>query len=249
MRELSSTEFVLASCQATAFTTDADLSVSKAMKDFYPLVASLFDGEPIVLPAIPEGAPIEIPRVILDSSTHEWRCELSPARANLYWRKTDSTVKPIELTEFFEKSVEILIQYTERLASRVGRLAALVTRFAEHETPGVFLARHFCKERWDEAPLNRPENFELHAHKTFCLADEFTVNSWARSKSGRLSKETDRRPVVLFEQDLNTLAEDANSRSFGEADTRRFFGNVTTELDTILHLYFPDVSGTRSSRA
>ena len=48
MEELTASDFELASCQATVFTPDGDLSVSKVMKELYPSLASLFDGEPTI---------------------------------------------------------------------------------------------------------------------------------------------------------------------------------------------------------
>lgn len=240
MKELTASNFELASCQATLFTPDGDLSVSRAMKDFYPAFIELFDGEPTVLPPVPEGAPLEFPRIILDSASHEWRCELSPVRANLFWRKTKSTKMGIELDNFFRQATDMLLQYADRQGIRIGRLAALSTRFAEHETPGLFLARHFCRDRWDKAPLNRPENFELHAHKRFALTTELQVNSWARSKTGTLKVESTQQPIILFEQDLNTLADEAPSKRFSEEETKRFFVAVSTELDAILQLYYPE---------
>ena len=143
------------------------------------------------------------------------------------------------LGDFFGKAVDILLQYTAQLSPRIARFAALVTRFSPQEKPGLFLARHFCKDRWDKAPLNRPENFELHAHKRFTLASDFTVNSWARSKTGKLSGDGDEKVIVLFEQDLNTLNEDVPGRDFSEEEVKRFFGAVATELDSILALYYP----------
>ena len=231
---------MLASCQATAFTPAGDLSVTKALSEFCPRFASLFDGEPIVLPPISEGAPPEVPRIILESRNHEWRCELLPERANVFWRKTQAASEDIGLSEFFEKAVDVLLHYAELVGARVGRLSAVATRFAKHETPGLFLARHFCKERWDRAPLNRPENFELHAHKRFALSGNFQVNSWARSKTGKLATEADQTTIVVFEQDINTLSEESSTKSFTAQETKGFFQAARTELDTILHLYYPE---------
>ena len=239
MEELTASSFELASCQATIFTPDGDLAVSKVMKDLYPSLAALFDGEPTILPPIPEGAPLEIPRIILESTSHEWRCDFSRGRVNVYWRRPKSTGAGLALGDFFGKAVEILLQYAAQLSPRIARLAALATRFSVQEKPGLFLARHFCKDRWDKAPLNRPENFELHAHKKFTLSGDLTVNSWARSKTGKLSGDGDEKLIVLFEQDLNTLAEETSERDFCEAEIKRFFGAVATELDGILGLYYP----------
>ena len=145
----------------------------------------------------------------------------------------------VALGDFFGQAAEILLQYAGQLSPRIARLAALATRFSPQEKPGLFLARHFCKDRWDKAPLNRPENFELHAHKRFTLASGLTVNSWARSKTGKLSGGGDEKLVVLFEQDLNTLAEAASEKEFGKAEIKKFFGAAATELDCILGLYYP----------
>lgn len=213
--------------------------MSKVMTDLYPSLTALSDGEPTILPPIPEGAPLEIPRIILESTSHEWRCELSPARVNVYWRRAKSTGACVALGDFFGKAAEILLQYAGQLSPRIARLAALAARFSPHEKPGLFLARHFCKDRWDKAPLNRPENFELHAHKRFTLASDFTVNSWARSKTGKLSGDGDEKLIVLFEQDLNTLVEEAPGKDFSEEEVKKFFGAVATELDSILGLYYP----------
>lgn len=237
--ELTASSFKIASCQATVFTPDGDFAVSKIMKGLYPSLATLFDGEPTILPPIPEGAPLEIPRIILESTTHEWRCELSPGRVNVYWRRTKSTGACVALSGFFGQAAEILLKYAGQLSPRIARLAALATRFSPQEKPGLFLARHFCKDRWDKAPLNRPENFELHAHKRFALASGFAVNSWARSKTGKLSGDGDEKLVILFEQDLNTLAEDTPGKNFSEAEIKKFFGAAATELDSILGLYYP----------
>ncbi len=239
MEELTASSFELASCQATVFTPDGDLAVSKVMRDLYPSLATRFDADPTILPPVPEGAPPEIPRIILESTSQEWRCELSPARINVYWRRPKSAEACVALGDFFEEAAKILLQYAALLSPRIARLAALTTRFSVHEKPGLLLARHFCKDRWDKAPLNRPENFELHAHKRFTLTSDFTVNSWAKSKTGKMSGDGDEKLIVLFEQDLNTLTDGAPAKGFSEAEVRKFFGAVSTELDSILGLYYP----------
>lgn len=209
------------------------------MAEFYPKHAARFDASPTVLP-IPEDAPPEIPRITLQSANHEWECQVSPARADIIWRRLRDDAAPHSLRDLFALAGDVLLSYMSSQGARVGRAAGIVTRLAEHETPGLFLARHFCKERWDKAPLNRPENFELHAHKTFELAREFRVNSWARSKTAMMATGSVHKPVVLFEQDLNTLAAESPGEPMLQAEAiTRFFQAVATEVDVILKLYFP----------
>jgi hypothetical protein len=105
----------------------------------------------------------------------------------------------------------------------------------------MFLARHFCRDRWLTAPLNRPESFELHAHKRYTppTLPHFVINSWIRAKTGHLGQEPERIPIVLVEQDLNTIPEEASSRDFSASDITDFLRTVPPELESILLLYFP----------
>ena len=145
------------------------------------------------------------------------------------------------LSEFFHLADGLLSQYQEAAGTRVARLAAVVSRMCIIEEPGLALSRHFCQEKWWAAPLNRPENFELHAHKVFQLAGWIQVNSWVRNKTGALTSNAGpARPIVLVEQDVNTLLEEQKERQFTAAEMTRFFQDVTPELDRILYLYFPD---------
>lgn len=102
----------------------------------------------------------------------------------------------------------------------------------------MFLAEHFCKEEWHKKPLNRPEGFELHAHKKYKL-ESFNVNSWVRSKTGHLQEEGADVSIALVEQDINTLAEESADRSFTSDEFKQFFSIVLKEFDNILQMYYP----------
>ncbi len=139
---------------------------------------------------------------------------------------------------FLNESANFLIDYREYLQARVSRLAAVVSRHAVHEAPGLVLSRYFCRPEITRGPLNRPESFEIHARKSYTLAGKFKINSWVRSKTG-VEPGKEGRPVVLVEQDLNTLAEDAETMSFSETEIQSFFSAATLELDAILAVYYP----------
>ena len=129
--------------------------------------------------------------------------------------------------------------FKETFECRIGRFGAIRNVYTVNENPGVLLARHFCKDTWDEAPLNRPENFELHAHKVFSLFDSLPVNSWVRNKTGNLTQGNDKKRIVLVEQDINTLTEKAKKKSFDSGQIASFFQRAASEFDTILNQYYP----------
>jgi len=236
--------FRLASCQATLFTPDEEISTTRLLNGVVHRWRDRFDAAPVIIPAS-EGIPREDPRMILSSTSGNWRCEIAPMRINLFWRCTNTTTAEPTLSGFYAEATRVLNEYAGFLNARVGRMAAGLNRFAEHPTPGLFLARHFCQGRWSAAPLNRPENFELHAHKRYRLAGEFEVNSWVRNKSGTVSGEHP-RPIVSVEQDLNTLAEDSDRRRFSAEEIARFFGECCYVFDSILWLYYPEGGGEES---
>jgi hypothetical protein len=238
--KLNSKDFQLAMCQAVLFTPDEEVSAPKLIKTLLPKWMERFDADPVILPH-EEGMPREIPRLILRSRTDAWRCEISSARINLLWQRPKVDVAIPTISSFYEGAVRFLSEYYELLECRVGRLAAVLRRYAPYQFPGLYLANHFCKESWLDKPFNRPENFELHTHKRFVLAEKFEVNSWVRNKTGTLSSEKEKEPIVLVEQDLNTPSEHAQERSFTGAEINDFFSAVVPEFDIILRMYYPEV--------
>lgn len=242
LEEITAKDFELASCQATLFTPDEEVSSARLTKTLVPRWIERFDADPVVLPS-QEAMPREIPRVILHSRSGTWRCEIASARINLFWRGSAVEVSVPTLTGFYKRAIELLNEYSNFLDCRIGRLAAVINRFAKHDSPGLFLANHFCKRNWLRKALNRPENYELHAHKRFLLAETFEVNSWVRSKTGTFSSTSGHEKIVLVEQDLNTLAEQVPEASFTQEEIEDFFESVVSEFDVILRLYYPERKG------
>jgi len=138
----------------------------------------------------------------------------------------------------------ILAPFGERLATifeeceeQLGRLAVIVSRQASIAQPGIELARQFCRDQFLEGPLNRPEGFELHAHKTFQLMPDLTVNSWIRIRTAKGG--SPEYSYVTVQQDINTLATELQTRQFGRAQIAATFQAVSREVDAILGMYFP----------
>jgi hypothetical protein len=169
---------------------------------------------------------------------------------NLIWQKTARATEPTSLVERYGILIPLLAQYADALESRVGRLAAVISRYLEHGSPARFLASHFCKEHWLRALLNRPDDFELHAHKVFLLGGRFQVNSWVRNRTGLLNLpgEEAQKLIVLAEQDFNTPAEEQATRNFATDEISAFFRAAAVGFDETLRLYYPS-EGTDVSAA
>jgi hypothetical protein len=233
-------DFVLASCQATLFTPVAEVSAVRLLAKLLPDWVDRFDADPMVVP-LPEAVPREVPRLMLRSRSEEWKCEIAAGRMSLIWQRTTRAPEPASLVERYGMLIPLLAQYSAVLESRVGRLAAAISRYVEHASPARFLASHFCNDRWLQGLLNRPDDFELHAHKVFLLGGRFQANSWVRHKTGLLNLpgEEAQKPIVLAEQDFNTLAEEQATRNFATDEIGAFFSAAALGFDETLRLYYP----------
>lgn len=235
--------FSFRSYQAAAFYTNLQLVVSKSLPRLLNDLGDVLDGDPITYP-VPPDAPPEVPRILLSNKDRSIRLEISLNRTDVRWRR-EATGHEFPLNEFSQFAQRAFRCFGEVTHAKPGRIALVANRFQPYDDPAKALANHFCRshllssEPSSKGPLNRPENFELHAHKRFDLGP-FHVNSWVRCKTGSLRQDGERRSVIIVEQDLNTLSERAAETEFSEDEIRDFYQLAISELDVILRLYFPE---------
>lgn len=196
--------------------------------------ADVYDAEPVSL-ALPADIPGEVPSVIASSSDEAMQLQVAREKVSVVWQLRN---EPRQIEEILTMAAHQLGTVTSRLDVRIGRVGAVVRRIAEADQPGVQLARQFCRDEWIRGPLNRPEGFELHAHKVFALPSGLRVNSWVRIRTA--IGNAPRYQFVSVEQDINTLAEEAGSRRFRADEVQQFVALVVPEFDSILQAYFPE---------
>lgn len=219
---------------ATVFMHNCSLSGQAVFRRLPEKWFKLFDGDPIMMP-LPDGAPREIPVLILRSKNQNWSCSFTSDRIGFQWTMNEIQ-KELDVPSFFAQAIEFFDDIKAALNIQIGRLAAICHRYIVCDNPGIILASHFCKDRWLEAPLNRPENFELHSHKKYSIYSNLEVNSWVRAKTAFLAPTKEQ--VIFVEQDINTLAENIDNNVSSE-DMSKFFNYAHPELDKIFGLYFP----------
>lgn len=225
--------------QASVFTPDLEFSAKKILAQFYPACMEVFNADPEVTPNLP-AFPDDLPRIILRNEEDTKKIEIASARMNFYMRRVAPTDNNDDVKKFFNDSVAYFSLYQEVLQTRIGRMAAIKSSIRKDDDPGLHLSRHFCKSKWDEAPLDRPKNFELHAHKEYLFLERFEVNSWARSKTGTVTAANKKTMIIIFEQDINTLGDKSDVADFREDDLKLFYANVLDEFDRIQLLYYPN---------
>lgn len=226
-------DFRILSLQASIFTPSLLFSTNKILEGLMGKFSKVFDGSTVSLP-LPPDAPKEIPRIILMSADNKFKLEIAESRVN-FVRGLQLGETEVDSHGFFKLVLEVFNEYLEATSAKVGRLALVTVKFYEQADPGLSLAKHFCKDEYIIQPFNRPENFEIHSHKRYVIADS-EINSWVRCKTGKMK---DGKPIIVAHQDINTLAEEANKSQYNISMIGRFINVASKEQEEILKKYFP----------
>jgi hypothetical protein len=238
---LRGADFQLASIQCGIFVEEAMPSHAALLAWLLERWSDRFDGGPTVLPA-PE--PGDTPLIALQSKDLRSRLQTVPGRLDVYAVRQHRE-EPLSFAGSLEWMEEVASAFVERFSPGVGRLALMAVRVLPMSSPATEISQHFCNEKILADPIRRTENFELHSHKVFLLRRDIgpKVNSWMRCKSGtatyRLPPPPISEPVVVVEQDINTLAEESATRRFAASEVSPFYRDVAAAMDVVLAKYFP----------
>lgn len=226
--------FKLNYLQVSIFTPFTSFHKSKILERLMTTFTDLFNGNTLAVP-IPEDAPKEIPRIILNSADGKFKLQVAQNRVDFFrYRKDDDA--EIDTRRILDISSRVLKEYKDCTHSVIGRLALVAVRSLENKNPGSALACHFCKDKWTAKLFNRPDNFEIHSHRRYTLYG-FSLNSWVRCVTGSLVENKER--IILVTQDINTLAEELEQRDFSIKQLKSFLGIAHRKQGRILREYFP----------
>jgi hypothetical protein len=165
---------------------------------------------------------------------------MGPGRIDSFW-SNKPPASDVDLKTIVGESVEVLDQYVKDMSASVGRVALVIYRICPVENPAQALIKRFCNADSQREPFNHSETFEIHNHKLYTPKEgiNYAINSWVRCKSAIMAQ--DSRPLILVEQDLNTLSHDVANRRFTADEVRLFLETASREADDILRKYFPDL--------
>jgi hypothetical protein len=227
-------QFMIATVQAVLFTPDASqFSQANVISTILTRYAARYNGELQALP-LPDNAPPEIYRVVLQSSDRTYKLQASPARIDSFW----DGMTGADQGEAFS-GIEVLEHYVAAAPVRVGRLALIVTRIADDNNAPQTLIERFCNAQSITRPFNNSKAFEIHNQKSYELPVFVElINSWVRCKAVEMIA-PQQKTVILVEQDINTLEEYRLQRNYNQERLRTFFAASSAEADAILQLYFP----------
>ena len=233
---IKAAHFDISSIQCSIFTPGFSYPPTAFLAYLLGRWGSKFDGQPLSIP-LPDDAPPGVAGIVLTSKDKSFNMDVSRYRTNVSWNRTSSVVA-LDVLSVIDEMTDILQNITRDQRISVGRLAFILNRFAPLEDVAKILAAHFCKEEWFTTTLNQPDNFELHVHKKHALGtEELDVNNWFRVRTGHVV--VDSKSAVLVQQDINTIAEELESRHFELEQIQTFFHEAIKLDDQVLAQYFP----------
>lgn len=224
--------------RASIFVPRIEANASRIIRGLPEWWFELFDANHQA-PFQPQGhLPPEYPIMVITSKSGGFGFSISQNRINFEWNSPNINVDAPDYEQFFDDASKYLLEVTDKFDLQINRLAVNYNRFVRHDNPGLYLAKHFCRDKWwKDQPMNRPGHFELNSHKRYEIYDGLEVNSWVRNKSGQLINPAD--PIIMVEQDINTLQDD--DHNIENEEVERFFNENVAELDKILKLYYPEI--------
>ena len=171
--------------------------------NFLKIINELGEAEPVVLP-IPDDAPREIPRIIINTKDKKISLTISTERI-------DFVMKEIQLNEDNSKLDTAYQKYTNKIASTiindlkigVNRIAQ-ISQFIQKPKDGVL---NSFKNKINDSFMSGATELQLHRLKVIKI-DELSVNHWVRLISDSSKSES---PTLIINSDVNTaVAENIN---------------------------------------
>jgi hypothetical protein len=235
-----SSDFRLSTVQILAVTPNADdFDASALLVTVLNGFRDRYNGPPQVIPLPPE-VPAELPRVVLTSQDQAWTFTAGPKQMASSWKSLNSEIESLETIA--AKCVEPIGKYINDQSTAVGRIGFVVARYCQAPEPAQQLVSRFCndelKDPWSKnAPFRNSRDFQIHNLKQYKCSLNLTINSWVRCKAGtQVSGDT---PVIVVEQDINTLSEEMDGRALSAQQVQGFLEMACQEMTSILNLYFP----------
>ena len=236
-------DFAVYKFLGTLFTPEFNVTnFLKIANTAIDIMGEKLDGPPNIL-IIPQGAPPEIPRIMLSSSDATLHVNVSLVRTDMFYEfKPQPDSDGIDIGEYSEMASCFFREYYKQLDLKVQRVGFVTERVVFREDALIFLLERFCNKNQitEKRPFHNARRFEIHSLKKYPWQD-FDINSWVRLRYyptviGDRSKAA---PMLLVENDLNTKSFDEDpGASFGDKDIQLFFDNAASEIDSILTLYF-----------
>lgn len=169
--------------------------INKELKD-------LFNGEPLIMP-IPDNAPLEIPRIILNSKDQDFSLNISPTRVDLIFNnKKQAVIEFKELSNQMKKYISLLAKILEdEFSSSFIRMGVVSVTKIETDKPLDSLYSYLDLSKVE---IKNKKELQLHLYEKE-KGEGINYNNWIRL----IAQDYDpNRPGLVMVNDINSINTD-----------------------------------------
>jgi hypothetical protein len=226
-------EPIIKKIQTAVFTRSLDFAIdgyNKAtfLEELGKELGDIFDGEPVFIP-IPNNAPPEIPRIILNSKNNSFSCNISLLRTDLLLNM-DNNIGVGGRDPFISQKENLLrvVSFLKNKNSVINRIGFVVN--VEYSSPDSveFVKKEFVKE----GKLENSKELLIRYNKA-SLLDDIKMNNLI-AISGK------KENVIMVQIDINTAPEIMVSSDFNENILEKII-NYSIERTKKITKNFPNI--------
>ncbi len=210
--------------QLVIFTSSLDLSDKLALaRELSGIKSITLKGEPTVFP-LPESAPTDLPRIILNNQDESYTLNVAPARTDLFYKSKDfdeQGIPKIKLQDvepqIIDGMIEISSSLRSKFSSRIHRAAIVMNYLVKLKQSSIeFLSNNFLKKN----VIDNPYDIQLNFGNKKAI-DGIKINEWVRFHTLRSKKNPEDDTAFMLILDINSLVE--VDYDFTESKLKNFF--------------------------
>ncbi|MCK4781491.1 hypothetical protein KAS79_01005 [Candidatus Parcubacteria bacterium] len=201
----------------------------KIANDLKVKTGVLFDGEPTILP-LPIDAPLEIPRIMLQSKDGIFRCDVAIPRIDFFQQVSEKQKFEEVKNIYLSKVKQIYSYFIEDQALFIGRIGFIVDFITDlDESSNTILQNQLLKKDCYFAESRKIKNISLVFTEKDNI-DTWEINRFIKIDSLRkISDPVDDKRLVL-RYDINTISEKINEYNLTVEDIKKILDKASGEM-------------------
>lgn len=170
-------------------------------------VGGIFNGQPILIP-VPNDAPPEIPRIVLNSADNLYSCNIALNRSDIFFNVSNCIKNDIDTLFEKQKNNSLSIfDYLKEKNAVIIRIGFVVDTDYQNSEGVEFLKNKFSKgEKFDN-----PKELSFRYNKETKIGNTTIAMNNLMTISGKKGSN-----IIQVQLDINTLAENTDSADFSK---------------------------------
>lgn len=211
------------------FQVANDYERAQLLLDLKSATVDTFNGDPVLIP-VPNDAPLDIPRIILNSSDRVYACNIALNRTDVFYNVLDDSEINLDVLLRTQKDNSLklfnFLKSKDSIINRVGFVINVDFVAEENDKDSFdYLKEHFLKDD----KLEDPKELLLRYNK-LSGSPKFEMNNLVTIQSKRSD-------VIAVQTDINTIAEIMRDSNFSESDFEEIINYSMDKSQNVINAF------------